>query len=166
MKSLFKWYSKKIVIGWCEWCGLDKLNIPAIKVKVDTGAKTSALHAFDIVPYVKNGKDYVKFSVHPLQGNSRLTVKCRAPIIDERNVMSSNGHNERRFVIATPITMGGETWEIELTLSNRDPMRFRMLLGREAMGSNTIIVPQKTLNLGRVSKSVLKDLYSTHKRLK
>ena len=159
MKIWLKRFRKKIVIGWCEWCSLDGLNIPAIKAKVDTGAKTSALHAFNIKPYVKNGKDFVKFSVHPLQGNDRLTVDCRAPIVDERYVMSSNGHNERRFVISTLLTLGGDSWEIELTLSNRDPMRFRMLLGREAMGSHTMIVPQKALNQGKMPKSKLREFY-------
>tara|TARA_R110000868_G_scaffold160018_2_gene389286 strand:+ start:18 stop:512 length:495 start_codon:yes stop_codon:yes gene_type:complete len=163
MKKFPKVYKERLLVGRFEWCSLINLKIPAIKVKVDSGAKTSSLHAFDIQPYVKEGVAYVKFKVHPLQGNSTLAVKCRAKIIDTRTIMSSNGHAERRFVIMTKLQLGEQIWPIELTLSNRDPLRFRMLLGREAMGNHTVIVPDKMLIQGHRTKDYLDDLYSSVK---
>lgn len=163
VKSLLNRYRKKVTIGWCEWCGLDSLNIPAIKAKVDTGAKTSALHAFDIQPYMSHGKQFVKFKVHPLQGNDDLEVQCRAPVVDVRSVTSSNGHREKRYVIPTTLTLGGKSWEIEITLTDRSPMRFRMLLGREAMGSHIIIMPQMRLHQGKMPRFILRKLYKKNK---
>ncbi len=133
----------KIIVGWQEWCILPQLKILAINVKVDTGARTSALHAFEIHPFYQDRKKHVQFSIHPLQYNEKLQVTCRARVVDERFVVSSNGHREHRYVITTPLTLAGHTWDIELTLSNRDPMKFRMLLGREALGSCVIVDPSK-----------------------
>jgi len=149
-----------LMVGWCEWCTLPKLGIPAIKAKVDTGAKTSAIHAFNI--YLAKGKkrEIVHFSVHPIQGNRRVTVHCKAPLVDMRSVMSSNGHKEQRYVIQTPLVLGDKTWDIEVTLSNRDPLQFRMLLGRTALEKHAIINPARQLCQRKLSHDNLVDLYS------
>lgn len=147
-----KTFENKMVIGWHEWCALPKLHLPAIKAKIDTGAKTSALHAFEIKPYKKQSETYVKFLIHPIQGDDETVVQCRAKVVDIRSVMSSNGHKEKRYVISTPLVMGGERWDIEVTLSNRDPLTYRMLLGREALERHVIIDPHRINCLGKMSK--------------
>lgn len=149
----------KILIGWREWCALPDLNIPAIKAKIDTGARTSSLHAFDIKTSHTEHHDRVHFCIHPIQGNSKVVIQCHAPIVDERYIMSSSGHKELRCVILTQLVLGNLTREIQLTLSDRDPLRFRMLLGREALSKNVIINPGRSLRLGRVTKHELRTLY-------
>jgi hypothetical protein len=142
---------RKIAIGWQEWCALPQLNLGAIKAKIDTGAKTSAIQAFDIKTF--NCKDglHVRFALHPLQAHENLARECSAKVVDQRWIMSSNGHKEHRYVIQTLIIMAGETWEIELTLSDRDPLKFRLLLGRTALKGRVIIDPSKKFCLGRLA---------------
>lgn len=136
-------------IGWQEWCHFPDLNLPAIKAKVDTGARTSALHAFDIEVFKKNRKDFVKFGVHPFQGDLETTYECEAELVDTRVITSSNGEREERHVILTPLVFGSVTIEAELTLTARHNMRFRMLLGREAMQKmNVRVNPSKSFLLG------------------
>ena len=149
----------KLLVGWQEWCALPDLHIPAIKAKVDTGAKTSSLHAFDIQPYRKMNKKHVKFSIHPLQNNDNLRITAKARVIDERDVVSSNGHKEHRYVIATTLELGDYAWDIELTLSNRDPMKFRMLLGREALAGQVIVDPAKRVCQTPLDGRKVKSLY-------
>lgn len=151
---------EKIKIGWQEWVSLPDLGIPAIKAKIDTGAKTSSLHAFDIEPYKKGRQTYVRFLVHPLQADTSIDIICHAPVIDIRGVMSSNAHVEERFVIKSTLYMGNREWEIELTLSNRDPLRYRMLLGREALRSKVLIDPAKSLRTKKYTKRMLNKLYA------
>ena len=150
---------KPLRIGWQEWVSLPNLNIPALKAKIDTGAKTSSLHAFDIRRCKRKSVDCVKFIVEPIQGNHLVQVPCCAPIIDIRNVMSSNGHMEKRFVISDTLEVGDRSWTIEITLSNRDPLRYRMLLGREALRRQTIIEPAKKLMVGKISSEEILRLY-------
>lgn len=150
----------KLAIGWQEWVALPELNIPAIKAKIDTGAKTSSLHAFDIEPYMKNKQQYVKFLVHPLQSDHAINIICHAPVLEMRGVMSSNAHIEQRYVIKSWLCLGSYKWEIELTLSNRDPLRFRMLLGRQALRSKVSIDPSKILCVQKYTKSALKQFYA------
>lgn len=145
--------SEKILIGRCEWCSLPQLGISAIKAKIDTGAKTSAIHAFDIKPMVIDKKDYVSFNIHPMQGDSKIVIACQAPIIDARYIMSSNGHKEHRYIIKTEFKLGGGVYDMELSLSNRDPLKFRLLLGREALSKRVIIDPGLTCLHGRFKKS-------------
>jgi hypothetical protein len=135
----------KITIGWQEWCRLPLIGIPRIKAKIDTGAKTSALHAFNIRIKTEHGHKVVHFSVHPSQGETKHTVECHAPLVDRRYIMSSNGHRELRYVIRTEVHLGPISWPIDLTLSRRDPLKFRMLLGREAMQHHVIIDPARKL---------------------
>lgn len=151
--------SKKIRIGWQEWVSLPSIGVPMVKAKIDTGAKTSSLHAMDIRRYKKNQKDYVSFKVHPLQGTKKIAVVCHAPIIDYRAVMSSNAQLEKRYVISSIIILGGKSWEIEITLSNRDPLRFRMLLGRQALNSRVLIDPAKRLLTQSISPKAAKAIY-------
>jgi len=151
---------EKFLIGWEEWCALPDLHLPAIKAKIDTGARTSAIHAFDIKTYHHHHELWVKFCIHPLQKNKKLTKRCKAKVIDKRYVMSSNGHKESRYVIETRLTMNGHTWPIEVTLSNRDPLAFRMLLGREAMCGHVIIDPMKSMLTKKFISKKAYELYA------
>lgn len=121
------------VVGWREWLTLPELNLPHLKAKLDTGARTSALHAFHVDPFESEGKLWVSFGIHPIQGNTDQVIECEAPVIDQRNVSDSGGHTETRYVIDTQICMGDFSWRAECTLTNRDSMKFRMLLGRTAI---------------------------------
>lgn len=150
----------KILLGWREWCALPKLHIPAIKAKIDTGAKTSALHAWELESFHRHGERHVRFIVHPVQRNLALTIRSSAKVIDQRMVMSSDGHKQFRYVILTPIILGTDMWDIEVTLTNRDAMTFRMLLGRDALKGHTLIDPQKTFCQGKLPKSELKLIYN------
>ncbi|QNN22155.1 ATP-dependent zinc protease [Planctomycetales bacterium ZRK34] len=123
----------KTMIGWREWVSLPQLGISEIKAKIDTGARTSALHAWDIEHFQRDGVRMVRFKVHPIQRDTRQTVITEAPLIEHRHVRSSSGDASRRPVIMTQIQLMGRTFDIELTLTNRDAMGFRMLLGRQAL---------------------------------
>ncbi|MWD28404.1 30S ribosomal protein S6--L-glutamate ligase [Aquicoccus sp. SCR17] len=122
-----------ITFGWEEWVALPDLGLPAMKAKVDTGARTSALHAYDIEVFGASAKPKVRFTVHPIPGREDLVIPCSAPILDRREVTSSNGESESRYVIETNISVDGQTWPIEVTLTNRATMASRMLLGRQAL---------------------------------
>jgi ribosomal protein S6--L-glutamate ligase len=130
-------------LGWEEWLSLPDLSLPTIKAKVDTGAKTSALHAFDIEPFGSASRPNVRFAVHPIPGNDTLIIPCSAPIIDRRDVISSNGESELRYVIETHLEVGGQRWPIEVTLTDRGSMAYRMLLGRQALRENTVVAPSE-----------------------
>jgi hypothetical protein len=133
-----------ITVGWREWVGLPELKIARIKAKVDTGARTSALHAFHVETFDKGGSDWVRFRIHPLQYRTDSEVTCEAPVHDQRMVSDSGGHKERRFVIETSLTLPGLSWPIEITLTSRDDMRFRMLLGRTALMHRMIVDPSRS----------------------
>jgi hypothetical protein len=143
--------------GWREWLALPALGIPAIKAKLDTGARTSALHAFFTELYQENHKRLIRFGVRPLQRRQELIVICTAEVLDQRLVSDSGGHKEKRWVIATPARLGAEEWTLELTLTDRDSMLFRMLLGRSAMSGRLLVDPQASYQMGR--KPNLKRLY-------
>lgn len=134
---------EKMQLGWREWVALPALDIQRIKTKVDTGARTSCLHAFRTEPYTNDdGERRVRFWVHTEQINLHSVVECDAAVLDERSVTDSGGHRELRLVIQTDLLIGGASWPIEMTLTNRDSMRFRMLLGRTAMAGRCIVVPE------------------------
>jgi hypothetical protein len=136
---------KKQIIGWREWVAFPELGIEKIKAKIDTGARSSAMHAYDIETYkTRTGKRRVKFSVHPVQKNSKLIVDCHADVIDQRIVKSSSGQKELRTTILSSLKMGNAVWPIELTLTNRDTMGFRLLIGRTAIKRLFLVDPQKS----------------------
>lgn len=142
----------KLIIGWEEWCRFPDLGLPAIKAKVDTGAKTSCLHAYDIEPFTKEGSKYVRFKIHPLQRNKTLECICEALLSDYRTVTSSNGEREKRYVIKTPLVLGDTTIQAEVTLTSRHAMAFRMLLGRDAIRKTKLVVdPAKSFALGKMT---------------
>jgi hypothetical protein len=127
------------VIGWREWVGLPELGVHRIKAKIDTGARSSALHAFDVKKFVRDGRIFVRFWVYPLQRDSKKKIQCEAEVLESRLIRSSTGHEEERTVIVTSIQILDRSWPIELTLANRDEMGFRMLLGREGIRRRFLI---------------------------
>lgn len=129
------------IIGSEEWCVFNSLGVPAIKARVDSGAKTSSIQATNTKVVIRNNQEWVKFEVTPLQENRSITIPCEARLVDRRMVKSSSGISEERLVVKTPVTLGEDTFEIELTLANRDTMEFRMLLGREALTERYIVNP-------------------------
>jgi hypothetical protein len=131
-------------IGWREWVSLPGLDIPLIKAKVDTGARTSALHAFSLHPFKEGNQDKIRFDIHPSQHDTETVITCIADIIDKRWVSDSGGHREERFVIYTPILIGNRLWPIEITLTERDTMLFRMLLGRSAIRKRYVVNPARS----------------------
>ena len=149
----------KIILGSEEWCSFPELGIPAIKARVDSGAKTSALHAINIVPFTKEGVNWIKFDINPIQNNLKTVIHCEALLIDKRIVKSSSGYREQRYVIQTNINIGNDNWPIEMTLTNRDSMGFRMLLGREAMSGRILVDPEQKYLLGQNTNENLKELY-------
>lgn len=149
----------KLILGSEEWCKFLDLGIPAIKARVDSGAKTSALHAINIAPFIKEGENWVKFDINPIQNNLKTVIHCEALLIDKRIVKSSSGFREQRYVIQTNITIANDSWPIEMTLTNRDSMGFRMLLGREAMSGRILVDPEQKYILGETTTENLVDLY-------
>ncbi len=147
----------KLLIGWREWVSLPALGIPAIKAKIDTGARTSALHTFGLETFKANGQLKVRFRLHPLQKRSDIELFCVADVVDERIVSDSGGHRERRLVIRTPLRLGDNEWPIEITLTDRETMLFRMLLGRTAMRHRLVVDPAVSYQLGKQHLAAVYD---------
>lgn len=136
------------LVGWREWVSMPTLcNVP-VKAKIDSGAKTSALHAFFIEPYKSDGVAMVKFLLHPYQRDTDTVVECHAPIVDKRKVRDSGGHEELRYVVKTTFFVGGLEFEGEVTLTDRDSMVFRMLLGRNALSNRFLVHSGASFLLG------------------
>ncbi|MEJ2114863.1 MAG: RimK/LysX family protein [Gammaproteobacteria bacterium] len=140
------------VIGWREWVSLPNLKVDQIKCKVDTGAKTSALHAYFIEPFKKSGTEYIRFGLHPLQKSSKKELICTSKVFDQRTVTDSGGHREMRYVIFTQIKLNRHIIEAEVTLTDRDSMTFRMLLGRDAIKNHFIVNPARSYLIGKKKK--------------
>jgi hypothetical protein len=136
-------------IGWREWLALPQLGIPAIKAKIDTGARTSALHTFSLEEFSAGGIRMVRFGIHPLQKRKDIELFCEAPVLERRRVKDSGGHSEKRYVIQTDVVLKNELWRINITLTNRDAMIFRMLLGRTAVEKRFVIDPGRSYTAGR-----------------
>jgi hypothetical protein len=131
--------NEKPVLGWREWLGFPELGIPQVKAKVDTGARTSCLHAFSVRPFQREEHTWVRFGIHPLQGNDSEEIWCEAPVKEQRTVRDSGGHEELRYVIETLVTIGAAEHRIEVTLTDRDSMKFRVLLGRTAIRGEYLV---------------------------
>ena len=141
--------SSYLTVGWREWVLLPELGLPKIKAKIDTGARTSCLHAFSLEAFEKESKEWVRFGIHPHQDDTDTEAYCEAEVIDKRLVSDSGGHKEERYVITTDLVIAEQRWPIEITLTNRDSMLFRMLLGRTAMEKKIIVNPAKSFLFGK-----------------
>jgi len=146
------------ILGWEEWLSLPGLGLPAVKAKVDTGARTSALHAFQIEMFGSVSAPMVRFGVHPVPGRESIEVFCSAPVVDRREVTSSNGEREMRLVIATPVRIGAREWPIEVTLTNRESMSYRMLLGRQAIREDMFVDPATSFRQRRLSYKLYRHM--------
>jgi ribosomal protein S6--L-glutamate ligase len=142
------------ILGWEEWIALPELGLPAIKAKVDTGARTSALHAVYVEPFGSTRAPKVRFGVHPIPRRADVEIVCEAPVVDRRQVRSSNGKLETRYVISTPLRIADREWPIEVTLTNRDTMVYRMLLGRQAIIEGVLVDPSASFRQPRLRYKV------------
>ena len=150
-------HHKELVFGWQEWVELPGLGLPAVLAKIDTGARSSAIHAFMIEPYGRVGKPRVRFGVHPVPERPDIVVFCSAELVDQREITSSNGEVELRYIVRTPLRVGDQEWPIEISLTNRESMQYRMLVGRSALHDNIIVDP----NLSCVQGELSPDSYDT-----
>ena len=132
-------YSNYLTVGWREWVALPDVYIPSIKAKVDTGARTSCLHTANYEIFEKDGKDWVRFTVHPIKDHNEVETHAEAAVTDYRIVRDSGGHEERRPFIKTKLNIGNDSWMIKMSLSNRENMKFRMLLGRTGLRRRTLV---------------------------
>lgn len=137
------------VLGWREWIGFPDLGIAQIKAKVDTGARTSCLHAFLVEPFEQEGMPWVRFAIHPSQNNASEVISCTAPVLEKRVVRDSGGHEELRYVIETRISIGDRVHTVEVTLTDRDTMKFRVLLGRTAIRNQYVVDSSRSYVRGK-----------------
>jgi hypothetical protein len=140
------------ILGWREWIGFPDLGIEQIKAKLDTGARTSCLHAFRLEPFERGGALWLRFDIHPSQTDNKTVLQCEAPVRDQRIVRDSGGHEELRYVLETTMTIGGLRKAIEVTLTDRDTMKFRVLLGRTALQGSFAVDPSRSYLVGKRKK--------------
>lgn len=152
------------IVGWREWLELPDLGIAAVKAKIDTGARTSSLHAFDVQVFYRGGRQFVRFSVHPLQRSTERSVTAEVPLLEFRPVRSSSGHQTQRPVIVTRVALHGQCWPVELTLADRDAMGFRMLLGRQALRHRFVVDPGRSYAGGKPPLALKKAARPARKR--
>jgi hypothetical protein len=146
------------ILGWREWIGFPELGISQVKAKVDTGARTSCLHAFLVEPFEKEGKPWVRFDIHPQQRDNDKVMHCEAPVLEQRTVRDSGGHEELRYVIETVITIGDCRLTAEVTLTDRDTMKFRVLLGRTAIRGGYLVDSGRSYVKGKKKRPGNKNL--------
>ncbi|GAA1912605.1 ATP-dependent zinc protease family protein [Nocardioides hwasunensis] len=144
------------VVGWREWVALPQADVAWVKAKIDTGARSSSIHAFDLEVFDRDGHDWVRFSIHPWQKSDDDHVELSLPVLDVREVRSSNGQVEKRYAVALDVTLAGRTVTTVMTLSNRDEMGFRMLIGREALERGYLVDSSRSYAGGRPRRSVRK----------
>jgi hypothetical protein len=149
---------RPFVLGWQEWIALPDLGLPAIKAKIDTGARTSALHAFLVEAFGPPDQPMVRFGIHPIPGRLDIEIYCAAPVVDRREVTSSNGEREVRYVIASTIEAGGRRWPVEITLTNREGMSYRMLIGRQAIRGDVVVDPSASFHQPKLSYKLYRHL--------
>lgn len=152
----------KQIIGWREWCALPDLGVPGIAAKIDTGARTSSLHAYSIETFSRNNEKWAHFVIHPVQRHRQPEIHCEARVVDERQVTSSNGATELRFVINTTMILGAYRFTTELTLTNRDEMGFRLLIGRQSLAKRFVVDPGLSLTLGHYTEQDFYPEMKTH----
>lgn len=148
-----------LIVGWKEWVSLPELGLPLIKAKIDTGAATSSIHAYNISYVTKDGKKFVEYELHPLQKNKKVIIKCVSPLVEYRKVRSSSGKLQTRPVIRTAIKIGNFSWYIDLNLTNRDSMGMRMLIGREALSGRILVNPKHRFLYGKIASKKAKEFY-------
>lgn len=148
------------ILGWREWIGFPELGIPQIKAKVDTGARTTCLHAFMVEPFERDGIQWVRFAIHPMQRDTTRIVRCEAAVLERRVVRDSGGHEELRFVIEAAITIGDDCLTSEVTLTDRDTMKFRALLGRTAIRGSYLVDAGRSYVRGKKKRSSAKKAQS------
>lgn len=146
------------LLGWREWVSLPSLGLGSIKAKIDTGARTSCLHAFTVRRFRRAGDSWVRFSMHPDQASTARVIQCEARVVDRRAVTDSGGHTGIRYVIESDICVGKEVWPAEITLTNRDTMRFRMLIGRTALKNRFLVDPALSFVAGGKPTESARDL--------
>ncbi len=153
-----------LVIGWREWVSLPELGVRRIKAKIDTGARSSSIHAFDVETFFENDQEYVRFTIHPAQRREQPEIAAVAPLLERRSIRSSNGESQSRIVIRTTLLLLGQQFPIDLTLANRDAMGFRMLIGREALRGRFLIEASQSYLAGRPAKRTRLRLHRGDKR--
>ena len=141
------------IAGWREWVSLPGIGVPWVKAKLDTGARSSAIHAFDIEEFERDGETWVRYSIHPWQRSAEDATSCESRVIEQRHVRSSSGHSVERYVVPLDITLVGHTVAAEVTLSRRDEMGFRMLVGREALRGGFLVDPGRSYLGGRPKRA-------------
>lgn len=144
----------RVVVGWREWVSLPQAGVPWIKAKIDTGARSSAIHAFDVDAHVVAGEQRVRFSIHPWQRADDDVAELTLPVLDRREVRSSNGQTEERYAVAMDVVLAGRTVTTVMTLSNRDEMGFRLLIGREALEQGFLVDSAGSYLGGRPKRAV------------
>jgi len=144
----------RVVVGWREWVALPQAGVDWVKAKIDTGARSSSIHAFDLEAYDVDGQEWVRFSIHPWQRSDEDVAELSLPVLDRRDVRSSNGQTEQRYAVALDVTLAGRTITTVMTLSNRDEMGFRMLIGREALERGFLVDSSRSYAGGRPRRAV------------
>jgi len=150
------------LVGSEEWCSFEQLGIPAVKARIDSGARTSSIQSQNAKIIRRNQEDWVRFELNPIQDNRSVKLICEAPLVDRRMVKSSSGVSEERLVIRTEVTVGKHSFDLELTLANRDTMEYRMLLGREALNARFLVDPSQSFLQGDITDDRLDELYKSY----
>ena len=141
--------SNRQILGWREWVSFPELGISQIKAKIDTGARTSCLHAFYVEPFERDGVPWVHFDIHPIQDDTKEVIRCEAPVVEQRLIRDSGGHEELRYVIETIVSIDNNRVKAEVTLTDRDSMKFRVLLGRTAIRGNYLVDSARSYLCGK-----------------